>query len=228
MLLYDFVNSRASLEKDAIEMIETHLGKCDECAQDIDRIRQLISTPMPEDISAGEALPRTKFWKSILRRPHVPVYSAILFLIVMTSAIFFLERNPSTSFIALITAEESARKTGYLTYSLSPSQITRGGAKDASEEVPEISKNGADYVILNMNVLTFEDEDVSYEAVIRPESGAPAWESAVEKIYLETGTLWLVLDTRTLPPGNYEAVLEEHTSDGYRSTIMRSAFRIIE
>ena len=227
-LLYDFVASRGDLDKETIETIESHLAVCGECTRDIDRIRQLISISIKEEAPTRELSPRTGFWGSIFGKRLVPVYSAIVVLIAAVSVIYFVGRKPPSSLLVKVVTEDSARKSGYEIFSLFPSQIARGAEEEPSKSVQEVPRRGSDHMILTMDVVTFEEQGVSYKIMIRWEGGDRFSETDVDPVLLESGRLWLAVDKKGLSPGVYEVTLVEHTPDGGRSTIVKSSFRMVE
>ncbi len=227
-LLYDFAASRESLDRETIQTIETHVTTCGECAQDVERTKQLISTPISEDVSTHELIPRTSVWGSIFGKRLLPVYSAVVVLIAAASVVYFVWRQPSSIHLAEIVTEHSARNTGYEIYPLFSSQIARGVEEETGERVQQVPRRGSSHMILSMDVVTFEEKGVSYDLMIRSERADRIWETEVEPRLLESGKLWLVVNKKDLPPGNYEVTLVEHTPDGERSTISKSNFRMVE
>ena len=225
-LLYQFVQTPQALEPETIELINTHLSLCDRCQEDSANIKQLILIDSETD-AAVEKHRRPSFWRKLFHKRLVPAYSILAVILIAAVALLF--RQPDTSLLsfAQVVSQAAAEKSGYKIFTLENSITPRGDDASPSRELPVISKGVDKHMVLSIEAVTFEDEKMSYLARITSSDGTTVWESDLDKAYLESGTLWLILDHNDFEIGVFRLIVLEHEGD-YQASISTGLFEVVE
>lgn len=227
-LLYEFVDDPGSLDNNTHEFIQEHLEKCPACKEDLQRIEELIHTPFKESAyDPAKKKPEKSFRSYFLNRRLLPAYS-ISAVLAALFIVFFVYPGivlpPSYAVRAI--SDDLALESGYALHDLPTARITRSEERE-SFTVPEFSISAPGNPVFRINVDTFEDEDVSYEAVIRTGGGETVWESAVEAELLKNGNLLLLIDKGSFEPGLYHIDVTEVAPGKHRMTISKTSFRFV-
>jgi hypothetical protein len=227
-LLFQFVQKPRSLDSETMEFVNAHLDQCEHCRQDFFAIQELSDIDIAGTNPAAETAPEQfSFWRSLFRRRLLPVHAALA--VVVLAVIVWLNMSDKTSpfEIARAVTKSEALSSGYSIVALSSSMTTRGddALGTAAPEIDRTVKH--EPIILNLEAVTFEDEDMTYSVTITAADGNVVWQSTLSVDQLESGKVWLIFDPKDMKPGSYQVSVVEHQS-GYQATVSTAHFQIAE
>lgn len=223
-LLYEYVESPASLEAEDIELVRSHLDQCAQCREDHQHIVELAALPASaEPASRTEPGRADRLWQRIVGRfprPVAPVAAAAAVVVLVVSVYVWQTRSsPAMQWIR-------TDVVGVTAIELPVRHITRGAPPPPPEPVPQLDRTSGRDVLLAVNLGFLDQLGAYYEVVVREPSGDVVWRDRIPDVYLSAGRGVIRVNPGKLQPGTYRVEVVENESDGFSTVIAEAVFRI--
>lgn len=225
-LLVEFARNSDGLPPNTVELLESHVARCDACREDLETARSLVRIEM--DTPVLSSAPRRRFMRRLSGwRWHLPAYATAAVLIIAVSTQVSQRVRHSPHGLAAILTAPTTQDTGHPVFRLKTNPVARGTALDAAEDTLVLGRESGATVVLGLEVVTFAEAGVSYEVRIHDAEGMEVWSSDLEFTALDSGSMWLTLHRDRLTAGIYEMVVAEEKNE-LQTVISRGVFEITD